>query len=122
MLTQATNAPLFNDNRYEEYAIGSGDHYTFIGNECMGCFNGASASSHEAFAMKTDFPKFYGQYQGFANNGYYKIYPKNFEMPTKYRLHMNYLNDKIVNIYEPQKQIQYNTQFGTKDQNTYKQI
>lgn len=108
--------PLFNQQEtYEDYAIGSGDHYTFIGNECMNCWqnNGASATSHEAFAMKTDFPKFYNQRQGFANNGYYIIDPKNFKMPTSYQLHMNYQNDRIVPMNGINKGINYNTKYGT---------
>lgn len=107
--------PLFyQQDTYEDYAIGSGDHYTFIGNECMGCWNGTgSPSSHEAFAMKTDFPKFYGQYQGFANNEYYIIDPKLFNMPTKYQLHMNYQNDRIVDINEQQQSINNFAKYGT---------
>ena len=106
VLSESTNQELFNDSKYEEYAIGSGDHYTFIGNECIDCWknNGASASSHEAFAMKTDFPKFYGQDKGFEmSNGYYKINPSQFQMPTDYQLHMNYANDKIIDIDLPQQ-------------------
>ena len=104
VLGESTNQELFNDSKYEEYAIGSGDHYTFIGNECMDCWKSPSVSSHEAFAMKTDFPKFYGQDKGFnMKNGYYIIDPKNFKMPTKYQLHMNYANDKIIDIDLPQQ-------------------
>ncbi len=114
VLTQATNVPLFNDNRYEEYTIGSGDHYTFIGNECMNCWknNGASATSHEAFAMKTDFPKFYGQNGQFANNGYCIIDKTAFAMPQQYQLHMNYQNDRIVPMNEINKGISYDTKYG----------
>lgn len=120
VLTRATNAPLFNDNRYEDYAIGSGDHYTFIGNECMECWNGnGQPSSHEAFAMKTDFPKFYGQNGQFANNGYCIIDKNQFQMPTDYQLHMNYQNDKIVPINEINKGISYDTKYGIN--NHYKQ-
>ena len=120
VLNKNSNIDLFNNPQYEDYAIGSGDHYTFIGNECMGCWNGTgSPSSHEAFAMKTDFPKFYGQYQGFAPNGYYKINPSQFQMPTDYQLHMNYQNDIIVPMNGINKGINYNTQYGM--QNFYSQ-
>ena len=113
VLSKSTNQELFNDSKYEEYAIGSGDHYTFIGNECMDCWQSPSISSHEAFAMKTDFPKFYGQNNGFnMKNGYYIIDPKNFKMPTSYQLHMNYQNDKIVPMNEINKGIKYNTKYG----------
>ena len=69
--------------------------------------------------MKTDFPKFYNQHQGLANNGYYIIDPNLFHMPTDYQLHMNYLNDMIVPMNGINKGISYNAQYGTN--NSYPQ-
>ena len=113
VLNKNSNIDLFNNPQYEDYAIGSGDHYTFIGNECMDCWQNPNTGSHEAFAMKTDFPKFYNQNQGFAPNGYYIITPNLFQMPTDYQLHMNYQNDIIVPMNGINKGINYNTQYGT---------
>ena len=121
MISSTSKPELFTDNRYEEYAIGSGDHYTFIGNECMNCWQFPNNnSSHEAFAMKTDFPEFYGQDKGFEmSNGYYKIIPGQFRMPTDYQLHMNYHNDMIVPMNEINRGIKFDTRYTI--ENFYKQ-
>ena len=71
-------------------------------------------SSMEGFNMKTDFHKFYGQgYDddtginstkcGFdQNNGAWISNPEKLNMPTKYILHMNYQQDKMVEVDEKQ--------------------
>ncbi|MBR1428777.1 MAG: hypothetical protein IJ590_00805 [Rickettsiales bacterium] len=114
ILSRATPTDLFNDNRYDEYAIGAGDHYAFIGNECMECWKGCAASSQEAFAMKTDFPRFYSsKNHGFAKNGYWQLNKNDLNMPTQYQLYLNY-HDKIINIDEQNKykQIQNFAKYG----------
>ena len=122
--------PLFADNSREQYVIMAGDHCAFLGNEALenGLKNGTECtvingnycnnngnynnSSMEGFNMKTDFHKFYGQ--GYSddtgitgtkcgfnlNNGAWISNPARLNMPTKYILHMNYQQDKMVEVDE----------------------
>ena len=110
VITGYSNKELFNDKNFDDYAIMSGDHFTFIGNECMLNWQHPNQASHEAFAMKTDFPLVYStQNYGFAPNGYWKLNKNDLNMPTQYYLYNNY-NDKIQSVQEGTKSKKINNQ------------
>ena len=101
-LTGESMRSVVDNKHYEDYAILSGDHFVFVGNECMNNWmgNGGGACSHEAFSMKTDFPLIYSsQNYGFnPNNGYWRVQENDLNMPTNYNLYLNYNKDKLMTI------------------------
>ena len=101
-LTGESMRSVVDNEKYEDYAILSGDHFVFVGNECMNNWkgNGGGACSHEAFSMKTDFPLIYSsQNYGFnPNNGYWRVQKNDLNMPTEYNLYLNYNKDKLMTI------------------------
>ena len=99
-LTSGSTRHVVDSENYEDYAILSGDHFVFVGNECMNNWHSyINTGSHEAFSMKTDFPFIYSSKNyGFAQNGYWQVQDKDLNMPTNYNLYLNYNNDKLIPI------------------------